>query len=317
MIFTFIGIFNLGAGILNLLHHAVDTVIFKAAVGRNIYLATGKRNIGSRGRAFFCLATGYSYSCSIIQLAVKHGRIDKSFVACLLIIVIAFAGNLHLGIFNNTFGSDIKIFFGSERNTLPNFNISSIAFHCNAHADAGAHEISQLIPWFRLRRRRRRCRRRVKLILQLLRRVFGVSQPICNTAQNFILGATFTDKRIYCLGAFDIGNKLLHKCRRSHSVVGNDSIIRQNIFRINRQASILAAYIAIDVDICLAVIISYVDSGSNYSLFTCAYLCLGNHTVYRLRFNINIILQLSHFCSLANGNTALIVTRSDIQRYIT
>ena len=149
MIFTFIGSLNLGAGILNLLHHAVDTVIFKAAVGRNIYLTTCKRNVGSRGRALCFLATGYSYSCSIIQLAVEHGRIDKCFVACILVIVIALAGNLHLGILNNAFGSNIKIIFGSERNTLPNFNISSIAFHCNAHADAGAHKICQLIPGLR------------------------------------------------------------------------------------------------------------------------------------------------------------------------
>ena len=182
MIFTFIGSLNLGAGILNLLHHAVDTVIFKAAVGRNIYLATGKRNVGSRDRAFCFLAAGNSDSSSIIQLAVKHGRIDECLVACLLVIVIALAGNLHLGIFNNTFGSDIKIIFCSEHNTLPDFYISSIAFHCNAHADAGAHKICQLIPRLRLRRRRR-CRRRVKLILQLLRRVFGVGQPFCNTAQ--------------------------------------------------------------------------------------------------------------------------------------
>ena len=223
---------------------------------------------------------------------------------------------MHLGILNNAFGSNIKIIFGSERNTLPNFNISSIAFHCNAHADAGAHEICQLIPGLRLRRRRR-SRWCVKLILQLLRRVLGVSQPVFNTAQSFILSSAFADKCVKSLRALNIGNKLLHKCRRAHSVVGNDSIIRQNIFRINRQASIFAAYIAIDVDICLAVIISYVDSGSNYSLFTCAYLCLGNHTVYRLRFNVDVLLQLSHLRSLANGNTALVVTRSDIQRYIT
>ena len=182
MVGACIGIFNLGAGILNLLHHAIDTVIFKAAVGRNIYLATCKRNVGSRGRALCFLATGYSYSCSIIQLAVKHGRINKCFITSILVIVIALAGNLHLGIFNNAFSSDIKIIFGSKRNTLPNFYISSIAFHCNAHADTGAHEISQLIPRLRLRRCRR-CRRRVKLILQLLRRVLGVGQPFFNTAQ--------------------------------------------------------------------------------------------------------------------------------------
>ena len=182
IIFTFIGSLNLGAGILNLLYHAVDTVIFKAAVGRNIHLATGKRNVGSIGRAFCFLATGNSYGCSIIQLAVKHGCINERLVACLLVIVIAHARNLHLGIFNNAFSSNIKIVFGSQCNTLPNFYISSIAFHRNAHTDAGAHEICQLIPRLRLRRRRR-CRRRVKLILQLLRRVFGVGQPFCNTAQ--------------------------------------------------------------------------------------------------------------------------------------
>ena len=182
MIFTFIGSLNLGAGILNLLHHAVDTVIFKAAVGCNIYLATGKRNVGSVVRILCFLATGNSDGSSIIQLAVKHGRIDERLVVYILVIVIAFAGNLHLGIFNNAFSSDIKIIFGSKRNTLPNFYISSIAFHCNAHADAGAHEISQLIPRLRLRRCRR-CRRRVKLILQLLRRVLGVGQPFFNTAQ--------------------------------------------------------------------------------------------------------------------------------------
>ena len=179
---AFIGIFYLGAGILNLLHHAFDTIIFKAAVGRNIHLATGKSNVGSIGRILCFLAAGYSDGCGIIQLAVKHGRIDKCFVACILVIVIALAGNLHLGILNNAFGSNIKIIFSSERNTLPNFNISSIAFHCNAHADAGAHEICQLIPGLRLRRRRR-SRWCVKLILQLLRRVLGVSQPFFNTAQ--------------------------------------------------------------------------------------------------------------------------------------
>ena len=194
MIFAFIGSLNFGAGILNLLHHAVDTIIFKAAVGSNIYLATGKRNVGS-SRALCFLATCNGYGCSIIQLAVKHRRINKRFVAGILIIVIALAGNLHLGIFNNTFCSDIKIFFSSERNTLTDFHISSIAFHRNTHADAGAHEICQLIPRFRLRRRRR-SRRRVKLILQLLWRVFGVGQPVCDTAQNFILGTTFTNKRI-------------------------------------------------------------------------------------------------------------------------
>ena len=196
MSFAFISSLNLGAGILNLLYHAVDTVIFKAAVGSNIYLATaGKCNIGSRGRSFCFLAAGNSDGGSIIQLAVKHGCIDKRLIACILVIVIALAGNLHLGILNNTFCSDIKIIFGSKRNTLPDFYISSIAFHRNAHADAGAHEISQLIPRFRLRRRRR-CRRRVKLILQLLRRVFGVGQPVCDTAQNLILSAVFANKRI-------------------------------------------------------------------------------------------------------------------------
>ena len=307
-IFAFIGSLNLGAGILNLLHHAVDTVIFKAAVGSNIYLATGKRNVGSVVRILCFLAAGNSDSCSIIQLAVKHGRIDKCLIACFLVIVIAHAGNLHLGIFNNTFGSDIKIIIGSERNTLPDFYISSIAFHRNAHTDAGAHELSQLVPRFRLIRRRRR----IKLILQLLRRILGVSQPVCNTAQD----STFTGNCIYCLAAFDIGNNLLHKCRRTHSIIGADSIIRQNIFCINRQASILTAYVAIDVDICLAVIIGYVDGGSNNSLFTCAYLCLGNHTVYRFRFNVDVLLQVSHLRSLANGNTALIVTCSNIQRNI-
>ena len=192
MIFTFIGIFNLGAGILNLLYHAVDTVIFKAAVGCNIHLATGKRNVGSSVRGFCFLATGNSDSCSIIQLAIKHGRIDERLVVYILVIVIALAGNLHLGILNNAISSNIKIFFGSQRNTLTDFYISSIAFHRNAHADAGAHEICQLIP--RFLRRCRRSRRRVKLILQLLRRVFGVGQPVLNTAQNFILGTTFTDK---------------------------------------------------------------------------------------------------------------------------
>ena len=305
MSFAFISSLNLGAGILNLLHHAVDTVIFKAAVGRNIHLATGKRNVGSRGRAFCFLATGNSYGCSIIQLAVKHGRIDKRLVVYILVIVIAHAGNLHLGILNSAFSSNIKIIFGSKRNTLPNFYISSIAFHRNAHADTGAHEISQLVPRFRLIRRRRR----IKLILQLLRRVFGVAYPCFNTVQD----STFTGNCIYCLAAFDIGNNLLHKCRRTHSIIGNDSIIRQNIFCINRQASILTAYIAIDVDICLAVIIGYVDSSSNNSLFTCAYLCLGNHTVYRLRFNFDVLLQLSHLRILTDGNTALVVTCSDIQ----
>ena len=313
---AFIGIFNLGAGSLNLIHHVFDTVIFKAAVGRNIYLATGKSNVGSIVRILCCLATSYSYSCSIIQLTVKHRRIDKRIVVNSLVIVIALAGNLHLSIFNTTLGSDIKSIFGFEFNTLTDFYISSIAFHRNAHADASFHEISQLIPRLRLRRFRR-CRRRVKLILQLLRRVLGVGQPVFDTAQSFILDSALTNKRIYCLAAFDVGNNLLHKCRRTHSVVGNDSIIRQNIFRINRQASILAAYVTIDVDICLAVIISYVDSSSNNSLFTCAYLCLGKYTVYRFRFNINVLLQLSHLRSLANGNTALVVTRSDIQRYIT
>ena len=48
MSFAFISSLNLGTGILNLLHHAVDTIIFKAAVGRNIHLATGKSNVGSR-----------------------------------------------------------------------------------------------------------------------------------------------------------------------------------------------------------------------------------------------------------------------------
>ena len=75
----------------------------------------------------------------------------------------------------------------------------------------------------------------------------------------------------------------------------------------------MTAYVAIDVDICLAIIIGYVDGGSNNSLFTCAYLCLGNHTVLRFRFNVDVLLQLSHLRSLANGNTALIVTCSDIQ----
>ena len=308
MVSACIGSLNLGTGILNLLHHAVDTIIFKAAVGRNIYLATGKRNVGSIGRILCSLAAGNSYGCSIIQLAVEHGRIDKCFVACILVIVIALAGNLHLGILNNAFGSNIKIIFGSERNTLPNFNISSIAFHRNAHTDAGAHEISQLIPRFRLIRRRRR----IKLILQLLRRILGVSQPVCNTVQD----STFTGNCIYRLAAFDIGNKLLHKCRRTHSVIGNNSIIRQNIFCINRQASILAAYVAVDVDICLAIIIGYVDGGSNNSLFTCAYLCLGNHTVYRFRLNVDVLLQISHLRSLADSNTALIVTCSNIQRNI-
>ena len=308
MSFAFISSLNLGAGILNLLHHAVDTIIFKAAVSRNIYLATGKRNVGSRGRAFCFLATGNSDSCSIIQLAVKHGRIDERLVVYILVIVIAHAGNLHLGIFNTTLGSNIKIFFGSERNTLPDFYISSIAFHCNTHADAGAHKISQLIPRFRLIRRRRR----IKLILQLLRRILGVSQPVCNTAQD----STFTGNCIYCLAAFDIGNNLLHKCRRTHSIIGADNIIRQNIFCINRQASILTAYVAIDVDICLAVIIGYVDGGSNNSLFTCAYLCLCNHTVLGFRFNVDVLLQLSHLRSLADSNTALIVTCSNIQRNI-
>ena len=312
MIFAFISSLNLGAGILNLLHHAVDTIIFKAAVGCNIHLATGKRNIGSRGRAFCFLATGNSDGCSIIQLAVKHGRIDECLVVYILVIVIALAGNLHLGILNNAFSSDIKIIFGIQCNTLPYFYISSIAFHCNAHTDASAHEICQLIPRFRLSRRRR-CRRCVKLILQLLRRVFGVSQPFCNTVQNLIFGATLTNKRIYCLAAFDIGNKALHKERRTHSIIGTDSIIRQNIFCINRQFSICTAYVTIDVDICLAVVIGYVDSSSNNSLFTCAYLCLGNHTVYRFRFNVDVILQISHLRSLANGNTALVVTCSDIQ----
>ena len=223
---------------------------------------------------------------------------------------------MHLGILNNAFGSNIKIIFGSERNTLPNFNISSIAFHCNAHADAGAHEICQLIPGLRLRRRRR-SRWCVKLILQLLRRVLGVSQPVFNTAQSFILSSAFADKCVKSLRALDIGNKLLHKCRRAHSVVGNDSIIRQNILCINSQASLFTAYVAINVDICLAVIIGYVDSGSNYSLFACAYLCFGNHTVYRFCFNVDVLLQLGHLRSLANGNTALVVTCSNIQRYIT
>ena len=199
---------------------------------------------------------------------------------------------------------------------MPNFNISSIAFHCNAHADAGAHEICQLIPGLRLRRRRR-SRWCVKLILQLLRRVLGVSQPVFNTAQSFILSSAFADKCVKSLRALNIGNKLLHKCRRAHSVVGNDSIIRQNILCINSQASLFTAYVAINVDICLAVIIGYVDSGSDYGLFTRAYLCLGNHTVHRFRFNINVLLQLSHLRSLTNGNTALVVTRSDIQSYIT
>ena len=122
-----------------------------------------------------------------------------------------------------------------------------------------------------------------------------------------------TDKRIYCLAAFDIGNKALHKVRRTHSIIGTDSIIRQNIFCINRQFSICTAYVTIDVDFCLAVVIGYVDGGSNNSLFTCAYLCLGNHTVYRFRFNVDVILQISHLRSLANGNTALVVTCSDIQ----
>ncbi len=131
-----------------------------------------------------------------------------------------------------------------------------------------------------------------------------------------ILSAVFTNKRIYGLGAFDIGNKALHKGRRTHSIISADSIIRQNIFCINRQASILAAYIAIDVDICLAIIIGYVDSGSNNSLFTCAYLRLGNHTVHRFRFNVDVLLQISHLRSFANRNTALIVTCSDIQRNI-
>ena len=182
--FSIIGIGTpyLGAGLQNLLHHAVDTVIFKAAVSRNIYLATGKRNVSSLGRILSFLAAGNCHGCSVIQLAVKHGCIDKCFITSILVIVIALAGNLHLGIFNNAFSSDIKIIFGSKRNTLPNFYISSIAFHCNAHADAGAHEISQLIPRLRLRRCRR-CRRRVKLILQLLRRVLGVGQPFFNTAQ--------------------------------------------------------------------------------------------------------------------------------------
>ena len=219
---AFIGILNLGAGILNLLHHAVDTVIFKAAVGSNIHLATaGKRNVGSVGsvgRTICFLATGNSYSCSIIQLAVKHGGIDERLVVYILVIVIAHAGNLHLGIFNTTLGSDIKIFFGSQRNTLTDFYISSIAFHRNAHTDAGAHEISQLVPRFRLIRRRRR----IKLILQLLRRVFGVAYPCFNTIQD----STFTGNCIYCLAAFDIGNNLLHKCRRTHSIIGNDIIIR-------------------------------------------------------------------------------------------
>ena len=213
-----ISFLNLGTGILNLLHHAVDTIIFKAAVSRNIYLATGKRNVGSRGRAFCFLATGNSDSCSIIQLAVKHGRIDERLVVYILVIVIAHAGNLHLGIFNTTLGSNIKIFFGSERNTLTDFYISSIAFHRNAHTDAGTHEISQLVPRFRLIRRRRR----IKLILQLLRRVFGVAYPCFNTIQD----STFTGNCIYCLAAFDIGNNLLHKCRRTHSIIGNDIIIR-------------------------------------------------------------------------------------------
>ena len=312
MVSACISFLNLIAGILNLLHHAVDTVIFKAAVSRNIHLATGKRNVGSRGRAFCFLAAGNSYGCSIIQLAVKHGRIDKRLVVYILVIVIALAGNLHLGILNNAFSSDIKIIFGIQCNTLPYFYISSIAFHSNAHANAGAHEISQLIPRFRLRRRRR-CRRCVKLILQLLRRVLGVCQPFCNTVQNLIFGATLTNKRIYCLAAFDIGNKALHKVRRTHSIIGTDSIIRQNIFCINRQASFFTAYVTIDVDFCLAVVIGYVDGGSNNSLFTCAYLCLGNHTVYRFRFNVDVILQISHLRSLANGNTALVVTCSDIQ----
>ena len=48
MVSACIGSLNLGTGILNLLHHAVDTIIFKAAVGRNIHLATGKSNVGSR-----------------------------------------------------------------------------------------------------------------------------------------------------------------------------------------------------------------------------------------------------------------------------